>query len=48
MKSGLDALLKISSGGANHTKITETFHKALELKLNDPTCPLLGYNDAVN
>ncbi|MEP5501930.1 MAG: hypothetical protein ABJP80_07305 [Algibacter sp.] len=48
MKSGLDALLKISSGGANHTKITETLRKALELKLNDSACPLLGYNDAVN
>jgi transposase len=48
MKSGLDALLKISSGGANHTKITEALHKELELKLNDSACPLLGYNDAVN
>ena len=48
MKSGLDALLKISSGGPNYTKITETLHKELELKLNDSACPLLGYNDVVN
>ncbi|MEP1487872.1 MAG: winged helix-turn-helix domain-containing protein [Algibacter sp.] len=48
MKLGLDALFKISSGGANHTKITETLHKVLELKLNDSACPLLGYNDVVN
>lgn len=47
INSGLDSLLTISSGGANHVKVSKSIHKALELKLHDSTNPLLGYKEAV-
>ena len=47
IESGLEGLLKISSGGANHKKIDSDLHKALEQKLHDSSNPFLGYKDAV-
>lgn len=47
IESGLDSLLKISSGGSRHHKVPQSIHKELELKLKDSLNPLLGYNDAV-
>ena len=45
--SGLNALLKISSGGANHVIINSELHEQLKSKLHNSTDPLLGYQDAV-
>lgn len=47
VESGLNGLLKISSGGANNVKITSELHKQLESKLHNSTDPLLGYHHAV-
>lgn len=48
IEKGLEGLLTISSGVSNHTKVPSSIHKGLELKLNDSSNPLLGYNEAVS
>ena len=48
IKSGLDSLLTISSGGATHTKISLDLHQILEEKLNNSTDPFLSYTQAVH
>lgn len=46
-EQGLDALLKLESGGNYKGVVSEQLHQALEQKLNDSKSPLLGYWHAV-
>lgn len=45
-KFGLEAMLKISNGGARRKSITKEVHQGLEAKLQDSKYPLQGYKDA--
>ena len=45
---GFELLTTLQSGGNYKGIISESLHKALEIKVNDPQNPLLGYWHAVD
>ena len=45
--SGLQGMLEMKSGGKRRETVPASIHKEIEVKLNDSSAPLQGYNDAV-
>ena len=45
--SGLKGMLDMKSGGKRRETVPASIHKEIEVKLNDSSAPLQGYNDAV-
>lgn len=46
-ESGLDAVLKIESGGARRNSVSPSLHEALKERVKSPTNPFRSYKEAV-